>query len=620
MVDGDQVLMSGNEAIARGAIEAGIRFCASYPGTPSTEITEYVMKESDRRGIHAEWSTNEKVALEASTAASWAGLPALCPMKSLGLNVAADFLLNVNLSGTGDGGLVIVVCDDPRGHSSSNEQDSRFYAKAASLPLLEPESCQQAKDMMPYAFEISKKHEIPVILRSTTRLSHTRAVVNLGEIPDIEGASAHTVSSNLYNVPRPDLKHKQLLEKLADIREEFEKSQFNNLDSSEKSLRVLTSGVTNAYSDEAMRKLNLEDAEILSLATTFPLPEKSVMKAIDSAQDVLFTEEGQPFIEENVAILFARRRNQSPPTLYGKSNGLIERYGELNVDKVARALSRITGREYQPVARSFDEDARQSRELLLDRPPTFCPGCGHRIVYWAIRKAKQRFGKPVVVTGDIGCYSMGVFYDSSLDTMQSMGSGIGTASGLGQLERFGFEQKVIAVAGDSTFFHACLPGLVNARNKNADLTFIIIDNNTTAMTGFQPSPSSHTKRGETFPVDIESMARATLPDYIDIGIASDMQDTTNLIHESLTRDGLKIIILKGVCRLAEREESETERPQIYVDAESCIGENCRLCMTQFGCLAIGWNEEENHAEIQNHLCVRCGDCIDVCPHDAIRRK
>jgi len=619
MIEGDQVLMSGNEAIARGAIEAGIRFCASYPGTPSTEITEYIMKETDRRDIHAEWSTNEKVALEASTAASWAGLSALCPMKSLGLNVAADFLLNVNLSGTGDGGLVTVVCDDPRGHSSSNEQDSRFYSKAAHLPLLEPSSCQQAKDIMPYAFEISKRYEIPVIVRSTTRLSHTRAIVELGEVPDIEIESAHDIPSNLYNVPRPDLKHKQLLAKLDDIREDFEKSRFNKLDSSDKRLKILASGVTNRYSEEAMRKLNLEDTEVLSLVTTFPLPRKSVLKALDSAAHVLFAEEGQPFTEENVAVLFAKRKSQTVPKLHGKIDGVIERYGELNVDKVTHALSRITGCKFQPVPPEFEEKAQKSRELLLDRPPTFCPGCGHRAVYWAIKKAKQRFDKPVVVTGDIGCYSMGIFYDSSLDTMQAMGSSIGTASGLGQLSRFGFDQKVIAVAGDSTFFHACLPGLVNARNKNADLTFIIIDNNTTAMTGFQPSPSSHIQRGETFSVDIENMARATLPDYIDIGIASDIPATTDLIHENLTRDGLKIIIVKAVCRLAEREEGKAERQKVYIDADSCIGEDCKFCMTQFGCLAIGWNEEKNHSEIKNHLCVRCGDCIAVCPHDAIRR-
>ncbi|MFO7836928.1 MAG: thiamine pyrophosphate-dependent enzyme [Candidatus Thorarchaeota archaeon] len=612
--------MSGNEAIARGALEAGVRFCASYPGTPSTEITEHIMQEAEARDIHAEWSTNEKVALEASAAASWAGLPALCAMKSLGLNVAADFLLNVNLSGTGDGGLVVVVCDDPKGHSSSNEQDSRFYAEAACLPLLEPSSCQQAKKMIPYAFNLSKTYETPVLVRSTTRLSHTLSLVDTGTLPDITSKPAHDIPPNLYNVPRPDLKHKDLLEKLEKIREEFEVSQFNELDTAAKGLRIISSGITKWYSEEAVRKLELRDAEVLTLGTSFPIPRKAILRALDSVDNILFTEEGQPFIEKNVGVLFTRFEEGKSLEIHGKIDGVIPRYGELNVDKVTQALAQVTGSDFQPVSPKFEKTAEQSQDLLLDRPPTFCPGCSHRAVYWAIKKAKQRFSNPVVVTGDIGCYSMGIFYDSAMDTMQAMGSSIGTASGLGQLGRFGFEQKVIAVAGDSTFFHACLPGLVSARNKNADLTFIIIDNDTTAMTGFQPSPSSHVKGTETFAVDIENLARSMLPDYFNIGDASDIHAMTDLIHESLTRDGLKIIVLKGTCRLAEKKDTTADKSRVCVDEDACVGEKCKICKTQFGCLAIGWNEERNHAEIIENLCVRCGDCVDVCPHDAIQRE
>jgi len=208
------MIMSGNEAIARGALEAGIGFCSSYPGTPSTGITSTLMKDATEHDIYVEWSVNEKVALEAAAGASWAGIPAICPMKSLGLNVAADFLLNLNLSGTGKGGLVVVVCDDPRGHSSSNEQDSRFYAKAAYLPLLEPSTCQQAKDIIPYAFELSTRFEIPVIVRSTTRLCHSRATVKLGEIPKRKWRVTDSLPKRLYNVPNPHLRHRDLLEKL----------------------------------------------------------------------------------------------------------------------------------------------------------------------------------------------------------------------------------------------------------------------------------------------------------------------------------------------------------------------------------------------------------------------
>ncbi|MHA1576895.1 MAG: thiamine pyrophosphate-dependent enzyme, partial [Candidatus Thorarchaeota archaeon] len=224
-----EILMSGNEALAQGALEAGIGFCASYPGTPSTEIATTLMKEASKHDIHVEWSTNEKVALEACAGASWLGVPSLCTMKSLGLNVAADFLLNVNLSGTGPGGLVLIVCDDPRGHSSSNEQDSRFYAKAALLPLLEPSSCQMAKDVVPYAFELSRKHQIPVLIRSITRLSHSRALVEVGEIPKREWSVSEKLPKNLYNIPNPHLKHSELDETMGNVVSEFETSQLNTL-------------------------------------------------------------------------------------------------------------------------------------------------------------------------------------------------------------------------------------------------------------------------------------------------------------------------------------------------------------------------------------------------------
>jgi indolepyruvate ferredoxin oxidoreductase alpha subunit len=485
------MIMSGNEAIARGALEAGIGFCSSYPGTPSTGITSTLMKDATEHDIYVEWSVNEKVALEAAAGASWAGIPAICPMKSLGLNVAADFLLNLNLSGIGKGGLVVVVCDDPRGHSSSNEQDSRFYAKAAYLPLLEPSTCQQAKDIIPYAFELSTRFEIPVIVRSTTRLCHSRATVKLGEIPKRKWRVTDSLPERLYNVPNPHLRHRDLLEKLELVSKEFENCEWNNLDSRDKTeLLTISTGVCHRYVEEAVELLEDNKVGCMSLVTTHPLPKEFLLNAMKGIERVLFVEEIDPFVEDDVRSLAANHPVGEMPQFHGKRTGNVPAFGEMNADILSESIARIQGVSYESLDAETLAAVEKARELLFSRSLTFCAGCTHRNVYYAIRKVRKRLKGKLVVAGDIGCYSLGVFYDKSMNTMQAMGSGIGTACGLGQLGRFGFDSKVLAVAGDSTFFHACIPALVNAKHKNADITFVILDNATTAMTGFQSHPGS----------------------------------------------------------------------------------------------------------------------------------
>ncbi len=298
-----ETIMGGNEAIARGALEAGIGFCASYPGTPSTEITTILLDFAEEHDIYVEWSVNEKVALEAAAGASWAGVPAICPMKSLGLNVASDFLLNLNLSGTGTGGLVIVVCDDPRGHSSSNEQDSRFYAKAAQIPLLEPSTYQEAKDLVPFALRLSQKYEVPVLIRSTTRLSHSRGLVIMGDIPKREW-KAGPLKDDLFNVPAPHFKHRDLLGKMEQISKTYDESKWNT-NPAEKDLDVLiiSSGISRRYSQEAIHLLSSKDIGILNLVTTYPLPRRSVVDALKKTRRVLFSEEINPFVEDEVRSL-----------------------------------------------------------------------------------------------------------------------------------------------------------------------------------------------------------------------------------------------------------------------------------------------------------------------------
>ncbi|MHA1485390.1 MAG: thiamine pyrophosphate-dependent enzyme [Candidatus Thorarchaeota archaeon] len=616
-------IMSGNEAIARGALEAGIGFCSSYPGTPSTEITATLMKIATEHDIYVEWSVNEKVALEAAAGASWAGIPAICPMKSLGLNVAADFLLNLNLSGTGKGGLVVVVCDDPRGHSSSNEQDSRFYAKAAYLPMLEPSTCQQAKDIIPYAFKLSRKFEIPVIVRSTTRLSHSRASVKAGSIPKRKWKVTDGLPERLYNVPNPHLRHNDLLEKVELISQEFENSEWNSVDDRDSiNLLTISTGICLRYVEEAVDLLDDDKVGCLGLVTTHPLPKEFLLKAMKGVEKVLFAEEVDPFVEDAILSLGVNLPAGETPQFHGKRTGYIPAFGEMNTDILLKAIARIQGVSYESLDVETLATVEKARDMLVSRSLTFCAGCTHRNVYWAIRKIRKRLKGNLVVAGDIGCYSLGIFYDKSMNSMQAMGSGIGTACGLGQLGRFGFNSKVIAVAGDSTFFHACIPALINARHKNADITFVILDNATTAMTGFQSHPGSGEQAKNESHVSLERVVNAIGADSVVISDAYDIPSMMDLLHETVQKTGLHVVILASVCRLEEQKRIgnyDTE-PEVYVDLEECSGEKCRICVDDFGCTAIGWDCEAEHSVILEHLCVRCSACIAVCPHGAIKQR
>ena len=604
-------IMSGNEAIARGALEEGVGFCASYPGTPSTEITTSHFKVAEEYDIHVEWSANEKVAMEAAAAASWVGIPALCSMKSLGLNVASDFLLNLNLSGSGKGGLVIVVCDDPRGHSSSNEQDSRFYAKAAKIPLFEPSTYQEAKDVTKAAFKLSQKYEVPVLVRSTTRLSHSRGLVQTDKV-STKTKKGHALPERLYNVPSPHLRHRDLLEKMEKVTKEFEESPFNvSTNVNDMSLLVISSGISSLYTQEAIQTLQSDKIGHLNVVTTYPLPKKAISDLLQRVDRILFVEENDPFLEDAIRSLSADF--EDTPHFYGKRTGHIPTYGEMNTDIVLTILAKLTGQE-----ESIKKEDRSS-DLLVDRPLTLCAGCTHRNFYWAIRTVKKRLGGKLVVAGDIGCYSLGVFYDEAMDTMQAMGSGIGVGSGLGQLQRFGFESKVVSVAGDSTFFHACLPGLINARHKNADLTLVILDNATTAMTGFQVHPGSSNQEDSLRRVQIERLVKAVEPDFFSTGDATDIKTLTNLLHSTVQEEGLKVLLLDSVCRLEEvkRKPGFVGATPVKIDEGLCKGEKCMICARDFGCPALSWDAETHYPVVLDHVCVQCGACIAVCPHNAI---
>ena len=619
---GRSVLLMGNEAIARGAIEAGVDFCAAYPGTPSSEILESLARVAQDLGLYAEWSTNEMVSLEAAAAASLSGLRAIVAMKQNGLNVCSDFLMTVNLTGT-RGGFVLVACDDPTATSSTNEQDSRNFARFADMPLLEPATFQEAKDMTKWAFELSERLRLPCMIRSVSRLSHGRGNVKLGEIPKMrkmarfEGAYVSAMF-----VP---MLHSALHQKLEEAQKEFEESEFNWYVGPEKAtLIIITSGSGWFYSREAVKTLGLEDeVGILKLGTTWPLPEKFIVHYLKHTPQVLIVEEIDPFLEQNIKVLLAEEaKSLGAIDVYGAKSGHLPSVGSINQDKVAGALASIKGLEYRP---RDEEYARRAMELALSYLPprmlTFCAGCPHRASLWAIKAALKLDGRNGFVTGDIGCYSLGVGPGGywQLKTLHCMGAGLGLATGFGQLEQFAFDQPVIAVAGDSTFFHACIPALINARFNNSNVLLVVLDNGGTAMTGFQPHPGSGTDAlGRPVPVvEIEEVCRAI---GVEVWVRDpfDLDESIEDLYEMLQRDGVKVMVFRRRCSLIEAREKE--RQKVFVRPEKCIGDDCgcaRFCSRVFNCPGIIWDAEAGKAKIDEVVCTGCGVCVALCPQGAI---
>ena len=464
---GTSELFMGNEAIARGALEAGVGFAAAYPGTPSSEVIGTLAEVAKEGDIYAEWSVNEKVAMEVAAAASFAGVRAIVAMKQNGVNVASDFLMNLNLTGT-KAGLVLMACDDPSALSSTNEQDSRPFAKWADLPLLEPGTFQEAKDMTRWAFELSEEIKNACLVRTVTRVSHARGDVELGERMPPSKEARFTATSPVDFTPYPvPLKHHLMLEKLKKAGEIFESSPFNRYVGPERpELLLVTSGACWFYSLEAVKALGAERQRGHSQAGHDLATAREAGAGAPGAHgEVLVVEEVAPFLEGNLKELVGENAGDAGPlTFYGKRSGHIPDSGELNPDLVTQALSSVLEVEKPGVAPEY---AQKAQELTGGhthmRAVGFCAGCPHRATFWSLKNALKLDGRGGFVTGDIGCYTMALgptgFFQ--VKTVQAMGSGVGLACGFGNLARTGFEQPTVAVCGDSTFFHAAIPALIN---------------------------------------------------------------------------------------------------------------------------------------------------------------
>jgi len=585
----------GNVAIAKGLMEAGTGLVAGYPGTPSSEIIESLVDLKGDLPLHVQWSVNEKVALEVAIGASWTGTRSAATMKHVGLNVAADPFMTLAYLGVG-AGLVIISADDPYCHSSQNEQDTRRFAQFASVPCLDPADPQEAKDMTVYGFEISEKFNVPVLLRPTTRVSHSRADVALGELRSTEKAPqfiknpARRVALPVHARPL----HTELIQKQAAIEAALQESAWNRLKLAGDH-GVIASGIAGLYAEEAIRDLEL-DLSLLRIGT-FPAPSGLIEKMLNHVSTVLVVEELEPVLQEQVEKVALKSRPEVK--ILGKDSH-IPREGELEILTVRNAVAEMEGHLRRSVGRIAGAE-----KLLPPRPPSLCPGCGHRAAYYAMRKA---FGKNAIYPSDIGCYTMAVGMDT-VDTCLCMGASITVASGI----RLGGETAPICCSlGDSTFLHGGLTGLLNAAYNKASITVAILDNSTTAMTGHQPHPGTgFTVGGEnSVPISLEDLCRALGAGLVVTVDPYDLEGTIEGFKKARDFDGLSVVIARQACVIKARRSGSARRA--FAVGQDCAG--CKLCV-DFGCPAVEFDGQR--ARI-NTLCTGCGVCAAICPASAIQ--
>ena len=584
-----KLLLTGNEAIARGAYEAGCTVAAAYPGTPSTEILENIATYKE---IYAEWSPNEKVAVEVASGASIAGARALTAMKHVGLNVAADPLFTMAYEGV-NGGLVIVTADDPGIHSSQNEQDNRYYAPHAKVLLLEPADSQECKDYTKMAFALSEEFDTPVLLRVTTRICHSKSLVELGEREEV-GVKEYCKDVRKYAMTPAHAKVRHVLveEKLNRLREYSDHSPLNKIEWGEKKRGIITSGISYQYAREVFGA----KASYLKLGLTYPLPEKVIKEFAQAVEQVFVIEENDPYLETYVKSLGIECQGKE----------LIPICGELNPGIIRQAF--------------FPEEEKGKSDIVTDlnipsRPPVLCAGCPHRGLFYALSKLKN-----IVVSGDIGCYTLGLMPPLSVtDTVICMGASI--SAGLGFEKAFqqgSVEKKVFSCIGDSTFFHSGITGLIDAVYNQSKLKIIILDNRITAMTGHQENPGTgKTLQGEDAPIiDIEKIVRAVGVKEENIRVVDPyhLAETEVAVQEAYLAEEPFVIITKRPCALIREVRRARSGFSCSIDEEKC--KKCKACL-RIGCPALALKGER--VFIDPEMCNGCGLCQQVCKFKAIKK-
>ncbi|HEX9896231.1 MAG TPA: indolepyruvate ferredoxin oxidoreductase subunit alpha [Dehalococcoidales bacterium] len=594
-------LLSGNEALALGAYHAGVRVATAYPGTPSTEILEAIAQYQD---VYAEWSTNEKVAMEVGLGACYTGVRTMVSMKHVGLNVAADPFLAAATTGI-SGGLVIISADDPSIHSSQGEQDNRHYAKLAKVSILEPIDSQSAYDMMALAFEISEKFDTPVILRTTTRISHSKSMVNItGErhAPTKKLSFPRNVQKYVMLPVNARIRRPYIEERLVKLAEFAETFPFNTIEPGGKQLGIIASGIGYQYARDAFPK-----ASFLKLGMTYPLPEKLLHEFASQVKQILVVEELDPFLEEHIKAMGIK--------VTGKE--FIPRIGELNVDIVSAA-----GQKMGVIKEKATLAQIKITSELPRRPPLLCPGCPHSSMFYVLASIGQRLKlpgtkekeskeSPLTITGDIGCYTLATYPPlNAMDTTACMGASIGQAIGM---EKAGLQTKIVAVIGDSTFLHSGITPLVDAVYNQSKITVIILDNGTTAMTGHQEHPGTgiSAQGKQVGQVVLEDLIRGMGIKNVKVVNAFNIKDLRAAVRDSLDKPELSVIINRGPCAVRTPRGSDSRA----IDTERC--NQCGICLL-VGCPAI--QSEGKQPFIDPLMCMgeKCTICQQICPKQAIK--
>ncbi|MGC8954165.1 indolepyruvate ferredoxin oxidoreductase subunit alpha [Desulfurococcus amylolyticus] len=618
---GEKVLLMGNEAIARAALEAGICVATAYPGTPSTEIIETLSEVAGKCGIYVEWSINEKVAFETAYAAAITGVRSITAMKHVGVNVAADILMSSAYSGVKEG-FVVVSADDPGEHSSQNEQDNRWYGLLAHIPVIEPSSARDSYYLTKEAFELSSRYEHPVILRTTTRVSHTRQPVELnGDIPS-EKKCKGVFDKNYERwvlVPANARKQKTRMMKIWEaIRRNEGREPFIYVWNPGRSKVVIASGISYSHAEEALRLLDaLNDVTLIKVSLPVPLPPAPITTVLKDAKEVLVIEELDPVVETQVKDIAVDEGLSVK--IHGKN--MIPENGELSIDRVFEPVAKFIGRETLPPWQSIGEV--KTEPPIPPRPPVLCAGCPHRSTYYIVKTALNKAGiRNTVFTGDIGCYTLG--YQKPFETQMTcfeMGGSLGIAHGFGKV----LENTVIAVIGDSTFFHAGIPPVLNIVYNDSKVIPLILDNSTTAMTGHQPHPGTGiTAMGlrttAILPEKILEQAGFKTIVINPLRVKESIELLTQAFKEYLKGERIAIVS-RMRCALEVARDARRKQvvlPIYTIVEDKCIG--CMACVNLTACPAIIVPAGSKKPIILEELCNGCGLCASICPYKAITVK
>ena len=570
-------LMLGNKAIARGLYEAGVCFVSSYPGTPSTEITEEAVKYDD---IYCEWAPNEKVAMESAFGASLAGRRAFCAQKHVGLNVAADPLFTMSYTGV-NAGLVVVVADDAGMHSSQNEQDSRHYARAAKVPMLEPSDSAEALEFTKLAYEISEKFDTPVIVKMCTRVAHSQSIVETGERVVPEKKYEKNIAKYVMMPGNAQKRHPIVEARTKSLAEYAETTSVNRVELNSDELGIITASTCYQYVKEVFG----DEVSILKLGMTNPLPTELIKNFASKVKRLVVVEELDPVIEQEVKAL----------GIEVEGSELLPRIGEFSQNMIAAAFGKET-----------------SNGIKLDdnipmRPPVMCAGCPHRGLFYSLKKRK------CTVLGDIGCYTLGAVPPlGAIEMTLCMGASISATHGFNKILGKESEGKTVAVIGDSTFMHSGMTGLANVAYNQSNSTVIILDNSITGMTGHQQNPTTgyNIKGDPAGKINLEALVKAMGINRVRVVDPYNLKECDEALKEELAVEEPSVIISRRPCALLKHVK---HKAPLFVDSEKCIG--CKSCM-KIGCPAISM--KDGKAFVDSTQCVGCGVCAQLCPKKAFQ--